>query len=72
MRHPAYRNMWISLGVGLLVLAIGMVLLRHADEARAAFVMVCLILTVALRHVLDHRADRKRVGDRQVNPRVQN
>jgi len=54
MDELGYRNMWISLGVGMVVLAVGMVLLQHHDEARAVFGLVCLVLMVWLRHVLDY------------------
>jgi hypothetical protein len=52
MNHP-FRNMWISLGVGVAVATVGMVLLRNADEARAAFMMFCIVFTISLRHFLD-------------------
>jgi hypothetical protein len=55
MDELGFRNMWISLGIGMTVAAVGMVLLRHHDEARAVFGMVCLVLTIVLRHVLDDR-----------------
>lgn len=59
MDELGFRNMWISLGIGLTVGTIGMIILRYHDEARAAFGMVCLVLTIALRHVLDDRKLRQ-------------
>jgi hypothetical protein len=58
-----YRNIWISLGVGLTLFAIvGAVFLRHADEARAFFGLLCLMLTIILCQVLDSR-ERKHSDD---------
>jgi hypothetical protein len=60
MDDLGYRNMWISLGVGLTATGIGMVLLRHTGDARAAFGLLCMVLTIILRHVLDGRELRRR------------
>jgi hypothetical protein len=71
MNELGYRNTWISLIVGLAVAGVGMVLLRDVPDAKAAFVMVCFVLTIELRHFLDHRADRKREKTRKVRAQTQ-
>ncbi len=63
MNDLGFRNMWISLGIGLTIAAVGMALLRHADHASAAFGLLCLVLTIMLRHALDGRELRKREED---------
>jgi hypothetical protein len=71
MSEFRHRTTWISLIVGLAVAGVGMVLLRDAPDAKAAFVMVCFVLTIELRHFLDHRADRKREKARKVRAQTQ-
>jgi hypothetical protein len=71
MNELGYRTTWISLIVGLCIAGVGMVLLRDAPDVKAAFVMVCFVLTIELRHFLDHRADRKREEARKVRAQTQ-
>lgn len=59
----SFRNTWISLGIGLSVASIGMVLLRDHDETRALFGLVCVILMIVLRHVLDGQDLREPADD---------
>lgn len=60
MNELGFRNSWISLAIGLSIGTVGLVILRDTEEAKAAFAMVILALTIALRHVLDGRELRRR------------
>jgi len=64
MDELGFRNMWISLGIGLPVMMSGGFLLRHHETAGSIFVMVSFVLMIMLRHALDDRRRRQLEKDR--------
>ena len=60
MDELSYRNIWKSLGITLLVTTIGMLLVRHSEEAMGFIGFAGVIFGLLLLHVLDWHESRGR------------
>jgi multidrug transporter EmrE-like cation transporter len=63
MDDLSYGNIWKSLGVSMVFVAIGFIVFRHSEEARGVVALLCLVLAVAVLHVLDRRELRRKNED---------
>ncbi|HEX8688971.1 MAG TPA: hypothetical protein VF729_01880 [Solirubrobacterales bacterium] len=63
MNDLGYRNIWISLGLVMPFLAVGLVLLRDEPEAKEVVGLLALVAAVLLLHVLDRRELREQEDD---------
>jgi multidrug transporter EmrE-like cation transporter len=63
MDDLSYRNIWISLGVGLTFVAIGMFVFRDSEEAAGIVAMLCFVLAIMLLQALDRRELRRKNGE---------
>jgi len=59
----SYDNIWKSLGITMATITVGMVLVRHSEEARGVVGFVGVIFGILLLQALDRREIRRNAGD---------
>ena len=60
MNDLGFRNIWISLAVVLIPLAVPMALVRFSDETRAIILGAAYLVSMIIFKALDHRELRRR------------
>lgn len=63
MDHLSYGNIWKSLGIVMPIVAVGMFLLRHDEQAKGTLGLIAVVGAVLLLHVFDRRELRRREED---------